>query len=218
LPIQAVVFDMDGVLIDSEGYWFEVRSEFAAARGKSWSMDDQYQAMGRSTRSWAEVMQKRLNLDMSLDDIIDDLRIRLLERYERHMPILPGAIEAVHLSASAYRVALASGSPTWVIQRVVQLTGLDKVFQAVIYGDDMVHGKPAPDIYLEAARRLDVLPRDSLGIEDSANGIRSLKAAGMVALAVPSPSFPLPDEIVKMVDLTLPSLEHFTLDLVRSIK
>src|SRR5258707_3961437 len=192
--IAAVIFDMDGVLVDSEVYWQQSREDFARALGKVWTLDDHRACMGRSTIEWAEVMRERLNLDWSLDQIIAETKARVIAHYEERLPVLPGALEAVRAAASAYKVALASGSATAIIQLVMQRTGLDQVFEAVIYGDDIPHGKPAPDIYLEAARRLGVLPEQSVGIEDSANGLRSLKAAGMRAIAVPSPSFPLPED------------------------
>lgn len=217
MTIQAVIFDMDGVLVDSEVYWRESREEFAAALGKAWTADDHRAAMGRSTMEWARVMQERLRLDMSPEQIAADIKARLIAHYEKRLPLLPGALEAVHTAKSAYRVALASGSPTEIIQEVMKLTGLDDVFEIVVYGDDMPNGKPAPDIYLEAARRLGVPPAQCVGIEDSGNGIRAVKAAGMIAIAVPSPGFPLPDEILRLADLVLPSLEAFSVETIRGL-
>jgi|FLYN01.1.fsa_nt_gi HAD superfamily hydrolase (TIGR01509 family) len=216
--IQAVIFDMDGVLVDSEVYWRESREAFAAELGKVWTADDQRAAMGRNTVEWAQVMQERLKLDMALERIMADIKARVIARYEKRLPLLPGALEAVHTAKSAYRVALASGSPTEIIQEVMRLTGLDSVFECVVYGDDMPHGKPAPDIYLETARRLGIPPQQCVGIEDSSNGVRSVKAAGMACIAVPSPGFTLPDEILKMADLVLPSLEGFSVETIRRLE
>lgn len=217
MTLSSVIFDMDGVLVDSEIYWNQSRIEFAAALGKTWTQADQRLAMGRNTIEWARVMQERLILDQSLDAIMTDVKGRVIAHYEEKLPILPGALEAVRTAAKYYRIALASGSPTEIIQRVMQLTGLDQVFETVVYGDDMPHGKPAPDIYLEAARRLGVLPSACVGIEDSANGIRSVKAAGMYAIAVPSPGFPLPDDILRLADHHLKSLEQFSITLIQSL-
>jgi HAD superfamily hydrolase (TIGR01509 family) len=133
------------------------------------------------------------------------------------MPSLPGAVEAVYTAASAYPVALASGSPTLVIDTIMALTGLNRIFQTIVYGDDMARGKPAPDIYLETARRLNVSSEACVGIEDSANGLRALYAAKMKAIAVPSPGFSLPDDVLQQADLVLPSLEGFSLSLIASI-
>ncbi len=218
MTIQAVIFDMDGVLVDSEVYWRESREAFAAELGKVWTAEDQRAAMGRNTIEWARVMQERLRLDMTLEQIMADVKARIIACYQKRLPLLPGALDAVHTAKSAYRVALASGSPTEIIQEVMKLTGLDNVFEFVLYGDDMPNGKPAPDIYLETARLLGVPAAHCVGIEDSANGIRAVKAANMYCIAVPSPGFPLPDEIVKMADLVLPSLEGFSVDMIRQLR
>lgn len=217
MPIEAVIFDMDGVLVDSERYWLEARVEFAAERGLTWTMDDQRLAMGRATVEWAKVMQERLHLDMTVEATMDDVIARVNRKYAERFPGLPGALEAVHAAAAVYPVALASGSPTKVIQNVMALTALDKVFQTIVYGDDLERGKPAPDIYFETARRLGVDPTHCLGIEDSANGVRALHAAGMISIAVPSPGFTLPDDVVALADRVLPSLESFSLELIRQL-
>jgi HAD superfamily hydrolase (TIGR01509 family) len=126
-------------------------------------------------------------------------------------------VEAVHTAARGYPVALASGSPKEVINKVMQMTQLHQVFQHIVYADDMAHGKPAPDVYLATAKLLGVEPSRCLGIEDSGNGLRSLKAAGMVAIAVPSPGFPLPPDLLAIADHVMPSLEGFSLDLIRTL-
>ncbi len=217
MPIEAVIFDMDGVLVDSEVYWYESRIEFAGKRGKAWSMDDQHAAMGRSTVEWAQVMKDRLRLDLSLEAIIEEVRGGVIARIEARLPLLPGALDAVHKAAEVYPVALASGSPTLVIDTVMSLTGLNKVFHTIVYGDDMKNGKPAPDIYLETARRLGTAPGACVGIEDSVNGLKSLKAAKMFALAVPSPGFTLPPTALTLADRVLGSLEEFSIALVAAL-
>ena len=218
MPIQAVIFDMDGVLVDSEEYWWQSRVAFAEQLGKVWSFDDQRTAMGRNTVEWARVMQERLQIDMPLDEIIERVRGGVIARLEQRLPVLPGALEAVQKAASAYPVALASGSPKLVIDTVMQLTGLDKVFEHIVYADDMAHGKPAPDVYFETARRLGIAPENCIGIEDSGNGVRALHAAGMYIIAVPSPGFALRDDVLALAHRTLPSLESFSVELVREIE
>ncbi|MDZ4771214.1 MAG: HAD family phosphatase [Chloroflexota bacterium] len=217
MPIDAVIFDMDGVLLDSERYWYEARIDYAAELGLAWTMDDQRLAMGRSTVEWAQVMRERLHLTTPVETVMADVIARVNAKITAHFPALPGAIESVHTAAAAYPVALASGSPTQVIDRVMAITGLDRVFQHVVYGDDMAHGKPSPDIYFETARRLGIAPERCVGIEDSANGIRALHAAGMKAIAVPSPGFTLPDEVLALADVLLESLEGFSLEMVRRL-
>lgn len=214
---DAVIFDMDGVLVDSEAYWFDSRREFAARLGKAWTLDDQHALMGRNTVEWAAGMRERLGLSgVDLDSIIEPVRGGVIERLEARLPLLPGAVEAVETAASRYRVGLASGSPTLVIDTVLRLSGLRDDFAVRVYGDDIAHGKPAPDIYLEAARQLNARPGRCIGIEDSINGLKALHAAGMAAIAVPSPGFDLPPEVLALADRVLPSLEFFSLALLRS--
>ncbi|MGQ9909245.1 MAG: HAD family hydrolase [Candidatus Flexifilum sp.] len=218
MPVQAIIFDMDGILVDSEAYWFQSRIDFAADRGKTWTMDDQRAAMGRNTVEWAHVMQERLHLDdLPLQAIMDDVTDRVIARLEARLPLLPGAVEAVHTAASLHRVALASGSPTRVIETVMRLTGLDRVFEVMVFGDTIARGKPHPDIYLETAARLGVEPRSCVGIEDSGNGVRALHAAGMIGVAVPSPGFPLAPEVLALAQYHLPDLTHFTPEFIRRI-
>jgi HAD superfamily hydrolase (TIGR01509 family) len=218
MPIQAVIFDMDGVLVDSEEYWWQSRVAFAEQLGKVWSFDDQRTAMGRNTVEWAQVMQERLQIEMPREEIIERVRGGVIARLEQRLPVLPGALEAVQKAASAYPVALASGSPKLVIDTVMQLTGLDRVFQHIVYADDMPHGKPAPDVYFETARRLEVAAENCIGIEDSGNGVRALHAAGMYIIAVPSPGFALSDDVLALAHRTLPSLESFSVELVQEIE
>ncbi|MCY4021776.1 MAG: HAD family phosphatase [Chloroflexi bacterium] len=218
MPIEAIIFDMDGVLVDSEVYWDKSRVEFARDRGKTWTDAYQRLAMGRSTVGWATVMQEKLQLDESIDNIIAEMKGRVIAHYERRMPTRPGAIKSVHRMKQHFRVGLASGSPTEIIRAVLRITGLDQVFEVMIYGDDIPRGKPAPDIYLEAMAQLGVLPHATVGIEDSANGLRSLKAAGMAAVAAPSPDFPLPPEILAIADAHIETLEAFDLSLIRRIE
>ncbi|MBZ0286283.1 MAG: HAD family phosphatase [Anaerolineae bacterium] len=217
MPIEAVIFDMDVVLVDSEVYWIQSRQEFAQALGKVWTLEDQRLAMGRNTIEWAQVMQERLHLDMSLEAIIADVKRRVMAHYDERLPVLPGALEAVAAAAQGYRIALASGSPKEIIDHVMRLTGLDRVFEFIVYADDMPNGKPAPDVYLETARLLDVPPGACVGIEDSINGVWSLHNAGMRIIAVPSPAFPLPEPVAALAHRLLPSLASFSLDLVRSL-
>jgi HAD superfamily hydrolase (TIGR01509 family) len=218
MAVNAVIFDMDGLLIDSEVYWWQARCEFAAAHDKPWTMDDQRAAMGRSTIEWAQVMHERLQLgDMTLQTIMDDMISRINHKLEAKLPLLPGALEAVQLAASAYPVALASGSPTGIIRRVMELTKLDSVFRVQVYGDDMARGKPHPDIYLEAAKQLGIAPETCVALEDSGNGVRSAHAAGMYCIAIPTAEFPLSDEVLALATVKLNSLHDFTLDLLKTL-
>ncbi len=217
MSITTVIFDMDGVLVDSEIYWQQAREDFAREMGKVWTLDDQRLAMGRSTVGWAGVMQTRLASPLSVEEIITDMKQRVKAKYAERLPTRQGALEAVQRLATRYRVGLASGSPTEIIEHVMQLTQLDQVFEVIVYGDTIPNGKPAPDIYLEALRRLNATPAQAVGIEDSANGIRSLHAAGMKIIATPMPEFPLPPDVQNLAHHTLTTLEALTLELMEGL-
>jgi len=217
MPIEAVVFDMEGVLMDSEPYWKVAREGFAADLNKPWSMDDQRACMGRNTVEWAQVMKDRLALDWSLDDIISDTISRVLAQYDARLPLRDGAIGAVERMAVRYKVALASGSPTAVIDHAMDKSGLGKLLQVRVYGDTIPNGKPAPDIYLEALRLLGVQPENSAGIEDSANGVRSLHNAGMKVIAAPSEGFDLPSDVLALANHVVAHMDEITVEIVERL-
>jgi HAD superfamily hydrolase (TIGR01509 family) len=216
--ITTVVFDMDGILIDSEVLWRQVREEFAADNGLVWSAEDQESTMGCNTRMWSRIMVDRLQLQtrLGMDDaaIATEIKARLLCKYEQHLPERAGAVAAVHRIAARYKVALASGSPNELATFVMKATGLDKVFLAATYGDDVVHGKPAPDIYLDVLAKIGVAPEHAVGIEDSGNGIRSLKAARMGIVAAPGPEFPLGEEVLALADVRIHEMSELSLELI----
>lgn len=216
--LHAILFDMDGILVDSEAYWYQSRIDFATERGLAWTMDDQKAAMGRNTVEWAAVMRERLHLADPLETIMADVMNRVIGRLEARLPLLPGALEAVHTAAAYRRVGLASGSPTPVIETVMRLTGLGEVFEVMVMGDTISHGKPHPAIYFAAAERMGVEAARCVGIEDSGNGVRALHAAGMYAIAIPSPGFPLAAEVLALVQRHLPNLTAFTPGLLSEIE
>ena len=219
--IQAVVFDMDGILVDSEVLWRMVREEFAANNGMTWSAEDQESTMGCITRMWSRIMVERLDLKqrLGMDDaaIAREIKGRLLAKYKQHLPEREGAIEAVRIAAEKYKVALASGSPNELAEYVMKTTGLDELFLATMYGDDVAHGKPAPDIYLEVLKKIGVAPEHAVGVEDSGNGIRSLKAAGMGIIAAPGPEFPLTAEVLALADVHIQEMTEFSVELVERV-
>ena len=216
--IEAVVFDMDGVLVDSEVLWRRVREEFAADIGQVWSAEDQESTMGCSTAMWSRLMVERMKLDLTPEQIAAEIKGRLLKKYQQHLPEREGAIAAVKLAATRYKVALASGSPNELASFIMKTTGLDKVFLATMYGDDVVNGKPDPEIYLRVLERIGVKPEHAVGVEDSGNGIKSLKAAGMRVIAAPGPEFPLSAEILALADCVIDSMEDFSLSLVADLE
>ncbi len=219
--IEAVVFDMDGVLIDSEVLWRQVRLEFAADHGLRWGEQEQAATMGCSTAMWSSLMVERLQLHtrlgMDAPALASEIKRRLIAKYQLHLPLRAGAIDAVHCAASHYKVALATGSPTELADYVLRATGLDQVFLATMYGDDVAHGKPAPDIYLQVLTKIGVKPEHAVGVEDSGNGIRSLKAAGMRIIAAPGPEFPLAPDVLALADAQIDSMTEFNVALVEQV-
>ena len=192
--IQAVVFDLDGVLVDSEQVWDEVREQLARERGGRWHERAQADMMGMSSTEWSRYMHDVIGLDDSPDAINAEVVRRLLGRYRESLPLLPGAIEAVERLARAWPLGLASSSNREVIDAVLDEAGLGGFFRATVSSEEVERGKPAPDVYLEAARRLDAEPGRCAAVEDSSNGIRSAAAAGMKVIAMPNREFPPSEE------------------------
>ena len=188
---DAVIFDLDGVLVDSEIWWDEVRQAFAAAHGRAWTLEDRAAVMGANSRQWAATMRERLGLDLSAGAIERAIVDGVVERYRTDpTPIIAGAIETVRRVAAERPVAVASSAHGAVIDAALSATGLADAFGVVVSSDEVALGKPAPDVYLEAARRLEVAPERCLVVEDSLNGVLAGVAAGMTVVLVPNRSIP----------------------------
>lgn len=188
---EAVIFDLDGVLVDSEIWWDEVRQAFAAEHGRGWTLDDRAAVMGANSRQWSATMRERLGL--GLDDAAIERAIvdGVVERYRTDpTPIIAGAIETVRRVAADRPVAVASSAHRAVIDAALTATGLSDAFGVVVSSDEVALGKPAPDVYLEAARRLGVAPERCLVVEDTLNGVLAGVAAGMTVVLVPNRSIP----------------------------
>ena len=205
---DAVLFDLDGVLTDSEPWWDDVRIQFARAHDRPWTHDDQHAVMGANSAEWAATMQSRLRLDHIPVDVIEDAIVDgMVERYRtRASPVIAGAPEAVRRIAASRPVAIASSSHRRVIDAAVDALGLHGVFGAVVSSDDVPSGKPAPDVYLRAARLLGVLATRCLIVEDSLNGVRAGIAAGAFVVLVPNPSVPPAGDARERADLVLERL------------
>ena len=208
--IQAVIFDMDGLLVDSEPVWDEARKWMADIAGKPWTRLDHDAVMGVSTDEWADYMIERLELSMSREEVVDAVIGRMTEMYRDGVPYLPGAIELVDAAAAGFRTALASGAHPALIDLVTADAPMAGKFEVIVAADEVGVGKPAPDVYLEAARRLGVDPADCVCLEDSGNGILSGVAAGMKVIAVPDPRFPPAAEKLEQADLVAGSLAEIT--------
>lgn len=216
--IAAVVFDLDGVLVDSEAVWDEVRRRFTEENGGRWHEGAQREMMGMSSVEWSRYVRDRLGVDMDPERISIEVADRVADLYRERLPLLPGAVESVRLLAKEWPLAVASSSNRHVIDLVVELAGLKEEFRATVSSEEVGSGKPAPDVYLEAARRLEVDPGACAAIEDSTNGIRSARAAGMPVIAVPNRDYPPEAETRGQADRILDSLVDLTPDLVRSLQ
>ena len=205
--IDAVVFDLDGILIDSEHVWDEVREELARERGGRWHNRAQADMMGLSSPEWSRYMHEVSGLAEPPEEINAEVVRRMEERYARELPLIGGAVEAVRRLASAsLRLALASSSNRPLIDAVLAGAGLTEAFEVTVSSEEVAHGKPAPDVFLEAARRLDVEPSRCAAIEDSANGIRAAHAAGMSVVAIPNRRYPPPEDALALAAVVLESV------------
>lgn len=208
--IGAVVFDLDGVLIDSEHVWDEVREALARERGGRWHPGAQRDMMGMSSTEWSSYMHETIGLAEPPEEINRLVVERMLGRYADGPPLIDGAVEAVERLAARRPLAIASSSNRELIDAVLAATGLRRHFGVTVSSEEVARGKPAPDVYLEAARRLGVEPRHCAAIEDSHNGIRAAKAAGMRTIAIPNPRFPPGEEALAAADVVLASLDELT--------
>jgi HAD superfamily hydrolase (TIGR01509 family) len=210
MTIEAVVFDLDGVLIDSEHVWDEVREELARERGGRWHPDAQRDMMGMSSPEWSRYLHDVIGLSEPPEEIDAEVVRRMRARYADELPLLDGAVAAVRRLAEAYRLGLASSSNRPLIDAVLEDAGLAPFFAATVSSEEVARGKPAPDVFLEAARRLAAAPERCVAIEDSANGIRSAQAAGMRVVAIPNLHYPPPPEALALADVVLESLSSLT--------
>lgn len=216
--LAAVIFDLDGVLLDSEAAWVEVKKEFTEETGGHWKESAQWDMLGMSSIEWSRYMHDELGVPVAPERISAEVADRLAQRYRERLPLLPGAVETVRSLAQHWPLALATSSNRNVIDLVLEKAGLADAFAGTVSSEEVERGKPAPDVYLEAARRLDADPADCVAIEDSTNGIRSAHAAGMAVIAVPNRDFPPEEDALALAALVLDSLEELNPERIRSLR
>jgi HAD superfamily hydrolase (TIGR01509 family) len=213
-PVAAVVFDLDGVLIDSEPLWDEVRENLTRESGGRWHAGAQREMMGMSSVEWSRYMHDELGVDLPPEAISEQVAERVEARLRDDLPLLPHASEAVEALSSNWPLAIASSANRPVIDLVLELSGLAAHFAATVSSEEVPRGKPAPDVYLEAARRLETDPGRCAAIEDSANGIRAATAAGMLVVAIPNATYPPDSAALELADVVLPSLASLRPDVI----
>lgn len=207
--IEAIIFDNDGLLIDSEPVWDQARRDLAQSVNRVWNTDDHQAVMGVSTETWATYMIKRLELSLSIEEVVQQIVQRMAKIYQKELPFLPGAKEAIRLAADSYPTAIASGSHPDLLEIVGNHPDVKRHIKVIISADTLANGKPAPDVYLETANRLNIPADRCLCLEDSGNGILAGVRAGMIVVAIPNEQFPPAPDILNQAHHILKSLEEF---------
>jgi len=208
--LEAVVFDMDGVLVDSEQIWDEARRALALERGFAWPESAQREMMGMSSLEWSRYMHERVGLAEAPEEISAEVVRRIEDLYWQHLPLLEGAVQAVERMAKRFRLGLASSSNRPIIELVLELAAIADCFEVTVSSEEVERGKPAPDVYLETLSRMKVVPARAAAIEDSTSGLLSAHAAGMFVVAVPSPVFPPRPDALAAADVVIDSLTELT--------
>lgn len=211
---QAVIFDMDGTLTDTEALWDEVRRELAAADGVEWTDDATAAVMGMSTKEWSAYMASH-GVGATPEQAAERTIGALLERYRHDLPALPGAADAVRRMAARWPLGVASSSPRVLIERGLESLGVRELITAVRSTEEgPARGKPAPDAYLWVAEQLGAEPARTVVVEDSGTGILAGLNAGMALVAVPPHFHPPSQEILERAAVVLTGLDELTVDLV----
>ncbi len=216
--IKAVVFDLDGVLIDSEPVWEQVRRQVVADHGGQWAPDSQRRLMGMSTGEWARYLSEELGVSLTPEQTADLVISQMAARYAEHLPLMPGAVDAVRRLAARWPLGLGSSAPATLIDTVLATAGLRDAFAVVMSTELLASGKPAPDIYLAVTERLGQDPAGCAAIEDSTNGLKSAAAAGLAVVAVPHPSYPPDPDALAQASLVLDNLTQLTVDAIKTLR
>lgn len=213
--VEAVVFDLDGVLLDSEQVWDAARRELVAQTGGRWTDEASTAMLGMSAPEWSRYVADELHVPLDPQEIDRQVVGRVIAHYRDALPALPGAREAVRRMAAAFPLGLATSSNRPVVDAVLDALGVAACFKATVSSEEVARGKPSPDVYEAAAERLCVDPRACAAVEDSSNGLRSAAAAGMTVLAIPNPHFPPAADALELAAVVLPDLDALTPSAVR---
>jgi HAD superfamily hydrolase (TIGR01509 family) len=214
---EAVIFDLDGVLMDSEQLWNHAKEDLVRATGGRWRDDAPTAMMGMSSTEWANYLHDELGVPLDPEEINREVVARMEELYRERLPLLPGALDAVRAMQTRWPLGLASSSNREIIELVLELSGLDDAFQATISSEEVARGKPAPDVYLATAEKLGVDPVRCVAVEDSSNGLRSAAGAGMAVIAVPNPHYPPEPDALALAASTVRTISEVSPELVERV-
>jgi HAD superfamily hydrolase (TIGR01509 family) len=216
--IRAVVFDLDGVIIDSEEVWEEVRRAYVAEFGREFRPDSQDRMMGMSTGEWSRHLAEEVGVPRAPEQVAADVLGRMAERYRSDLPLIPGSVESVRRIGERFTLALASSSARVLIDQVLATAGLTDAFQVTLSTEEVPRGKPYPDVYLTAADKLGLTPADCAAVEDSSNGLRSAGRAGLAVVAVPHGVYPPAPDALGMASLVVSDLRELTVEAIDRLR
>jgi HAD superfamily hydrolase (TIGR01509 family) len=215
--IRAIVLDLDGVVVDTEEVWDRERRAYVAAHGGTWTDAATRTMQGMSSAEWSIYLRDELGVDAEPAAISRDVAAGVVAEVQRSLPLLPGAVDAVRALAEAFPLGLASSANREVIDAVLDGAGLTDHFVATVSSEEVAHGKPAPDVYLEAAHRMGIDPATAAAVEDSSNGLRSAHAAGMTVIATPNRAFPPAPDALALATVTVDGIADVTPQLVAGL-
>jgi len=215
--IEAIVFDLDGVLLDSEQRWNEAKEALVRESGGRWRDEAPVMMMGMSSPEWSRYLREDLGVPLSQEEINRDIVRRMDDRFRDGLPLLPGAGDAVRALAERWPLGLASSSNRELIDLFLELAGFGDAFRVTVSSEEVARGKPAPDVYLAAVEKLGADPARCVAIEDSSNGIRAGAAAGMTVIAAPNPHYPPAEDALALAAITVGGVVEVTPELVESV-
>lgn len=218
MTIEAVVFDLDGVIIDTEEVWEDVRRGYVAEHGRGFLPDSQSRMMGMSTGEWSRHLSEDVGVPRTPEEVAADVLGRMAVRYREALPLIPGSVAAVRRLADRFPLALASSSARILIDQVLESAGLSDAFRTTLSTEEVARGKPAPDVYLAAVERLGLDPSVCAAVEDSSNGLRAAGAAGLAVIAVPHGVYPPAADALALASLVIEGLDDLTVEAVEKLR
>jgi HAD superfamily hydrolase (TIGR01509 family) len=218
MSIEAVVFDLDGVIIDTEEVWEEVRRGYVAEFGREFRPDTQDRMMGMSTGEWSAHLADEVGVPRTAEQVATDVLGRMAERYRGSLPLIPGSVETVRRLGARFPLGLASSSARILIDQVLETAGLTGAFQVTLSTEEVPRGKPAPDVYLAAAEKLGLDPAVCAAVEDSSNGLRAAGAAGLAVIAVPHGVYPPAPDALALASLVVTNVAELTPELIEALR